>query len=79
MEIELFRRLKKEFPANVGLVVQAYMKRTMSDLEKMLDLNSPQIPLNFRLCKGIYNETKEIAYKKYEEINDIFCKTLSSF
>ena len=76
MEIELFRRLKKEFPANVGLVFQAYMKRTMSDLEKMLDLNSPQIPLNFRLCKGIYNEPKEIAYKKYEEINEHFLQDL---
>ena len=39
-EIELFRKLKSEFPANVGLVLQAYLKRTYSDLEAMLDLNS---------------------------------------
>jgi len=31
-EIELFRRLKTEFPANVGLVLQAYLKRTLDDL-----------------------------------------------
>jgi proline dehydrogenase len=68
-EIELFRRLKKEYPKNVGLVVQAYLKRTMKDLENMLDLNSQEVPLSYRLCKGIYIEPEEISYKKYEEIN----------
>lgn len=69
MEIAMFRRLKKEFPKNVGLVMQAYLKRTPKDLADMLDLNSPEAPLNFRLCKGIYNEPKELAYKHYDEIN----------
>ena len=68
-EIVLFRRLKSEFPENVGLVVQAYMRRTLNDLEKMTDLNSLKTPLNFRLCKGIYVEHESIAFKKYEEIN----------
>jgi proline dehydrogenase len=69
MEIELFRRLKTEFPLNVGIVVQAYLKRTMNDLESMLNMNSPDVPLNYRLCKGIYVEPESISYKKYEEIN----------
>ena len=69
MEIELYRRLHAEFPKNVGLVVQAYLRRTHSDLEKMLDMNTPEIPTNYRLCKGIYVEPAAIAYKKYEEIN----------
>lgn len=68
-EIELFRRLKSEFPSNVGLVVQAYLKRTFKDLQQMMDLNSETNPLNFRLCKGIYVEPADIAFKKYEEIN----------
>ncbi len=76
MEIDLFRRLKKEFPKNVGLVIQAYMKRTKNDIEKMLDLNSAEIPLNYRLCKGIYTEPKQIAYKEYEEINEHFLDDL---
>jgi proline dehydrogenase len=29
--IDMFRRLKAEFPGNVGLVLQAYLKRTFSD------------------------------------------------
>jgi len=76
MEIELFRRLQKEFPANVGLVVQAYLKRTLDDIKSLSDLNSDKHPLNFRLCKGIYIEPAEIAYKKYEEINRHFLEDL---
>jgi proline dehydrogenase len=75
-EIALFRRLKAEFPANVGLVIQAYLKRTMSDIEKMIDLNSPEIPLSYRLCKGIYVEPEAISFKKYEEINKHYLEDL---
>ena len=76
MEIKLFRRLKTEFPANVGLVVQAYLKRTLDDLKGLADLNSVEIPLSFRLCKGIYVEPEAISYKKYEEINQHFLEDL---
>ncbi len=76
MEIELYRRLHAEFPRNVGLVIQAYLRRTYSDLEKMLDMNTPEIPTSYRLCKGIYVEPAAIAYKKYEEINQNFLADL---
>lgn len=76
LEIELFRKLKKEFPKNVGLVLQAYMRRTMNDINEMSDLNTPDNPVNFRLCKGIYVEPENIAYKKYEEINNHFLEDL---
>jgi proline dehydrogenase len=75
-EIELFRKLKTEFPRNVGLVVQAYLKRTLKDLNEMMDLNSSNIPLSYRLCKGIYIEPESIAYKKYEEINHHYLEYL---
>jgi proline dehydrogenase len=76
MEIALYRRLHKEFPRNVGLVIQAYLKRTYGDLEKMLDMNTPEIPTSYRLCKGIYVESPAIAFKKYEEINQHFLEDL---
>lgn len=76
MEIELYRRLKKEFPLNVGLVIQAYLKRTYSDIQNMMDMHSPEAPLSFRLCKGIYVEPAEIAFKKYEEINAHYLEDL---
>jgi len=67
-EIELFRKLRTRFPKNVGLVVQAYLRRTKSDIESLNDLNSQSAPLNFRLCKGIYVEPEQIAFKDYQEI-----------
>lgn len=76
LEIELFRRLKTEFPRNVGLVLQSYLRRTYSDIENLLDLHSKDTPLNFRLCKGIYVEPEAIAFKKYEEINRHFLEDL---
>lgn len=76
LEIELFRKIKIEFPESVGLVFQAYLKRTMDDIKGMLDLNSDAFPLSFRLCKGIYVEPEAIAYKKYEEINTHFLEDL---
>jgi len=76
MEIELYRSLKKEFPRNVGLVLQAYLRRTYSDIEKLLDIHSDEAPLNLRLCKGIYVEPEAIAYKKHDEINTHYLEDL---
>jgi len=76
LEIELFRKLKAEFPKNVGLVVQAYLKRTLPDLKNMMDMHSDETPLNYRLCKGIYVEPMEIAYKDYHKINDHYLEDL---
>ncbi len=76
LEIELYRKLKEEFPENVGLVVQAYLHRTIHDLEDMMDMHSPENPLNYRICKGIYVESEKIAYKKYAEINEHFLEDL---
>lgn len=72
MEIELYRKLKEEFPASVGLVVQAYLKRTLQDIKDLADINGSENPVNLRVCKGIYVEPDSIAYKKYEEINSHF-------
>ena len=76
LELELFRKLKEEFPKNVGLVFQSYLKRTLDDIKGLQDLSSTETPINYRLCKGIYVEPAEIAYKKYEEINEHFLTDL---
>jgi len=75
-EISLFRRLKAEFPKNVGLVFQAYLKRTLNDLKSLADLNSAENPVNFRLCKGIYIEPAKIAYKDYHKVRKNFLELL---
>jgi len=75
-EIKLFKKLKKEFPESVGLVFQAYLKRTLSDIKGLEDLNTKSNPVNYRLCKGIYVEPAEIAYKQYDKINEHFLTDL---
>ncbi|MFO7714969.1 proline dehydrogenase family protein [Desulfosarcina sp.] len=76
LELDLFRRLKAEFPENVGLVVQAYLHRTLDDLKGLMDLHTPALPLNFRLCKGIYTEPAHIAFQRHDEINVHFLEDL---
>jgi len=76
MEIEIFRKLRAEFPKNVGLVLQAYLRRTMGDLENFKDINSELHPINFRLCKGIYVESEKIAFKNYQVVRDNFLNDL---
>jgi proline dehydrogenase len=76
LEIELFRKLKQDFPRHVGLVLQAYLRRTLQDIKNLEDLHSSEYPLNFRLCKGIYVEPASIAFKKYEEVNQHYLEDL---
>lgn len=60
--IELFIRLRREF-RNVGLVLQAYLRRCLADVGPMMESQE-----NIRLCKGIYVEPRRIAYKDKEII-----------
>ncbi|MBI2572147.1 MAG: proline dehydrogenase family protein [Candidatus Schekmanbacteria bacterium] len=64
--IALYRELRRDFD-NVGLVLQAYMRRSIADVDAL----APLVP-NFRLCKGIYDEPRALAYKMPAVINDNF-------
>jgi len=75
-EIMLFRRLKTAYPNRVGLVLQAYLKRTSDDIRRLMDLHHGNSPLNIRLCKGIYIEDQKIAYKDFQEIRDHYMEDL---
>ena len=70
--IKLYKRLYEKYPENVGIVLQAYLKRTVEDV---VELN--KLKTDYRLCKGIYVEPKEIAYKDRDEIRDNFIKCLN--
>jgi proline dehydrogenase len=69
MEIELYKKLLNEFPDNVGLVFQAYLKRTLDDLKDLFEFDKGRGKINIRLCKGIYTEPPELAFKNKDEIN----------
>ncbi|MFH1197352.1 MAG: proline dehydrogenase family protein [bacterium] len=72
MTIELFELLRSKYE-NVGIVVQAYLKRTYDDVIKLNKKNG-----HYRLCKGIYIEPEAIAYKDKQMIRDNFLKILES-
>src|ERR1035437_3433263 len=75
-ELEMYRKLQQKYPKNVGIVIQAYMRRTMSDLVNLDHSSSNGTPLNFRLCKGIYIEPKHIAYKEFDEVREHYLDDL---
>lgn len=68
--LEVYKRIFSEYK-NVGVVLQAYLKRTINDT---IILN--KIGTNYRLCKGIYIEPATIAYKDKQAIRDNFIKNL---
>lgn len=76
-EIELYRKLQQRYPASVGLVVQAYLRRTKNDLTNLSNIHVNGSPLNFRLCKGIYIEPKQIAYKEFDEVREHYLDDLT--
>ncbi len=75
-ELRLFELLYKEFPAHVGIVIQSYLKRSLSDIDWLSSISNTEHPVNIRLCKGIYIESENIAYKKDHEIHNNFIACL---
>jgi proline dehydrogenase len=68
--IKMYKEMRAKYD-NVGLVLQAYLRRTEKDVMDLTDEKS-----NFRLCKGIYVEPESIAFKGRQEIRDNYLKVL---
>ncbi|MEK6756663.1 MAG: proline dehydrogenase family protein [Bacteroidota bacterium] len=68
---EIYRRLRREGVVNAGVVIQAYLHRSEADVRALVKEGA-----NFRLCKGIYNESPAIAFKGRQEIRNNFLKLL---
>lgn len=69
--LELFNRLRQEFPGHVGTVLQSYLRRTPQDIIDQRDGVQ-----NYRLCKGIYVEPRSHAWKHPDAINRNFTESL---
>ncbi len=70
--LDLYRRLRADFD-NVGVVLQAYLKRSMEDIETLKALK-----VNVRICKGIYIESPEIAWKDRQRIRDSYMEMVEA-
>jgi proline dehydrogenase len=68
--IKTFLDAREHYP-RCGIVLQACLRRTYSDALELIKTHT-----NFRLCKGIYIEPIEIAYRKKEEVNENYLKVL---
>lgn len=61
--LEVYRAIRQDFD-DVRLAIQAYLRRTPTDLEALADLH-PKI----RLVKGAYAERESVAFQKRSEID----------
>jgi proline dehydrogenase len=55
----------------VGAVIQSYMRRSESDVEKLLAER-----IRIRLCKGAYKEPPELAFQKKSEVDANYVKLM---
>ena len=71
--LRLYRELRESGHDNVGVVLQAMLRRTLADIRALADLK-PSV----RLCKGIYVEPPEVAYQEYEAVRAAFVRGLEA-
>ena len=61
---------------NLGMAVQAYMRRSFADLQRLAALGNDGRPLKIRLVKGAYLEPVGIAFQKKAEVDANYRKLL---
>jgi proline dehydrogenase len=71
--LRLYRELREDGHDNVGVVLQARLRRTLDDVRTLADLR-PSV----RLCKGIYLEPGSIAFADYETVRANFVRCLDA-
>jgi proline dehydrogenase len=65
--LDLYRRVREAGHGGVGVVLQAYLRRSVADVRALADL-APDV----RLVKGIYVEPRRVAYQEMDLINRNF-------
>jgi proline dehydrogenase len=66
--LELHRALHATY-TNVACVVQAYLRRTAQDVERLIELGA-----TVRLCKGAYREPPEIAFPDKRDVDASYAR-----
>ncbi|MBE4907371.1 proline dehydrogenase [Bacillus luteolus] len=68
--LDIFKQLKSEYD-NIGTVIQAYLYRTVQDMEDLNHYNP-----NLRLVKGAYKESPEVAFPDKKDVDNNFKKII---
>ena len=71
--LALYRELREEGFDETGVVLQASLKRTLSDIDDLADL----VP-NVRICKGIYVESPDIQFRDFHAVQQSFVSALEA-
>jgi proline dehydrogenase len=71
--LRLYRELRENGLDNVGIVLQACLRRTLADVEALRDLTP-----NVRVVKGIYVEPPAIAFRDFHEVRAQFLRAVDA-
>jgi proline dehydrogenase len=71
--LRMYRELREAGLDNLGVVLQARLRRTLDDVRALADLTP-----NVRLCKGIYLEPPELAFQDFDEVRGNYVETLDA-
>jgi proline dehydrogenase len=71
--LALYRELREANRENVGVALQARLRRTLADVAALAPLR-PEV----RICKGIYLEPEAIAFQGRQEIRESFLRVLDA-
>ena len=66
--LDLYARLRPANP-HLGCVVQAYLRRTPEDVERLIELGA-----TVRLCKGAYREPAALAYPDKRDVDRSYAR-----
>jgi proline dehydrogenase len=67
--LALHGQLRDEGHENVGVVLQAYLRRTLADVPGLG---------NVRICKGIYVEPVDVAFQGFDEVRASYVSSLEA-
>jgi proline dehydrogenase len=70
--LRLYERFRSDGFENVGVVIQANLRRSEDDIERLVPLKA-----NVRLCKGAYVEPETIAFKSRDDIRSNYLRLLN--
>ena len=68
--IDIYAAAQKQH-GNLGLALQAYLRRTPDDLHRLMPLGG-----HLRLCKGAYVEPESVAFTSADEVDAAFARLL---
>ena len=69
--VEILTQLQVRYPGHVRAVIQAYLRRSESDIATLSALKIP-----VRLCKGAYKEPSSIAFPSKKAVDDNYLRLL---